>query len=169
VALEPAVIFEVELGGEMTRVSVALVDGRMLVRIGDGPERAIDVVRPEAGVLSLVLDGQAFDLGAVATEAGFDISLRGVRYAVGVADPRKKALRLTTATGQNAIKTTMPGRVVRILAKEGDAVVMGQPVIVVEAMKMENELKAPRDGTIRRVSVEAGALVEAGTVLVEIE
>ena len=89
--------------------------------------------------------------------------------AIGVVDPRKKALRLAAGSNQGSIKTTMPGRVVRALVKEGESVTAGQPVLVIEAMKMENELKAPRAGTIRRVAVQPGALVEAGTVLVEIE
>jgi glutaconyl-CoA/methylmalonyl-CoA decarboxylase subunit gamma len=163
------VIFEVELGGTTTRVSVAAAGNHVLVRVGDGPERTVDVARPEPGVISIVLDGNAWDIGTVPTEDGYDILLRGVRHAVGVVDPRKKALRLAGATGQDAIKTTMPGRVIRTLVKEGDSIEAGQPVIVIEAMKMENELKATRAGTIRRVAVEPGALVEAGTVLVEIE
>jgi biotin carboxyl carrier protein len=63
----------------------------------------------------------------------------------------------------------MPGRVVRILVAEGDEVSEGEPVIVVEAMKMENELAAPRDGVVARICVESGAQVEAKTVLVEFE
>ena len=162
-------IFEVDLGGTTTRVSIETKNGRAVVRLGDGPAREIDVVRPEPGVLSIVLDGKAYDVATVRTEDGYDIDLQGVRHSVGVIDPRKKALRLAAGSNQGSIKTTMPGRVVRALVKEGDSVDAGQPVLVIEAMKMENELKAPRAGTIRRVAVEPGALVEAGTVLVEIE
>jgi biotin carboxyl carrier protein len=162
-------IFEVTLGTDTTRVSVDTKNGRTVVRIGDGPERVVDVVRPEAGVLSLVLDGKAWDVGAVRTDEGYDVDVQGVRHHVGVIDPRKKALRLAAGSGANSLKTTMPGRVVRTLVNEGDTVTAGQPVIVIEAMKMENELKAPRDGSIKRIAVAAGALVEAGTVLVELE
>ena len=162
-------IFEVELGGTTTRVSVENKGAKTIVRIGDGPAREIDVVRPEPGVLSIVLDGKAYDVATVRTEAGYDVDLRGVRHSVGVIDPRKKALRLAAGSNQGSIKTTMPGRVIRTLVKQGESVTAGQPVLVIEAMKMENELKAPRAGTIRRVAVQPGALVEAGTVLVELE
>jgi glutaconyl-CoA/methylmalonyl-CoA decarboxylase subunit gamma len=162
-------IFEVTLGDTTTRVSVETKGGRTVVRIGDGPERVVDVARPEARVLSLVLDGRAFDVGAVRTDDGYDVDVQGVRHSVGVIDPRRKALRMAAGSGKNALKTTMPGRVVRTLVKEGDTVTAGQPVIVIEAMKMENELKAPRAGAIKRIAVDAGALVEAGTVLVEME
>ena len=162
-------IFEVDVAGTMTRVEVDTKNGRTVVRVGDGPARELDVVRPEPGVLSIVLDGSAYDVATVRTVDGYDVDLRGVRHAVGVVDPRKKALRLASGANQGSIKTTMPGRVVRALVKEGESVTAGQPVIVIEAMKMENELKAPRAGTIRRVAVEPGALVEAGTVLVEID
>jgi pyruvate carboxylase subunit B len=75
---------------------------------------------------------------------------------------------MESGAGADVIKTAMPGRVVRILVEEGDEVDKGTPVIVVEAMKMENELGAPRAGVISRICVENGAQVEAKTVLVEL-
>jgi biotin carboxyl carrier protein len=118
-------IFEVELDGTTTRVSVETKDGRTVVRVGDGAAREIDVVRPEPGILSIVLDGKAYDVATVRTEAGYDVDLRGVRHSVGVVDPRKKALRLAAGSNQGSIKTTMPGRVVRALVKEGESVEAG--------------------------------------------
>ena len=63
----------------------------------------------------------------------------------------------------------MPGRIVRLLVDEGAAVSKGEPLLVVEAMKMENEIKAPRDGMVKRFAVSAGDLVDAKAVLVELE
>ena len=63
----------------------------------------------------------------------------------------------------------MPGRVVRVLVSIGDRVLAGQPIVVVEAMKMENELRSPKDGVVREVNVQAGGAVEARAVLVVIE
>jgi pyruvate carboxylase subunit B len=62
----------------------------------------------------------------------------------------------------------MPGRIVRVLVSEGDTVTTGMPLVVVEAMKMENEIKSPRDGIVTRVAIGAGDLVEARAVLVEL-
>ncbi len=72
-------------------------------------------------------------------------------------------------TGEQAITAPMPGRVARVLVAPGDEVAARQPCVVVEAMKMENELRAPRAGRIRSVSIEPGMPVEAGRVLVVIE
>jgi biotin carboxyl carrier protein len=74
----------------------------------------------------------------------------------------------TNATGPVAIVTPMPGRVVKVLVKKGDAVLARQGLVVVEAMKMENELRAPRAGTVAEVRVREGAPVEANVVLVVI-
>ncbi len=71
--------------------------------------------------------------------------------------------------GGGAVKAPMPGRVVKALVAEGDSVEAGQPLIIVEAMKMENEVAATGDGVVRRIAVAAGDTVESGEVLVEIE
>lgn len=73
------------------------------------------------------------------------------------------------AAGGGAVKAPMPGRVVKALVAEGDTVEAGQPVIIVEAMKMENEVTAAGSGVVRRIVVSAGDTVDAGAVLVEIE
>ena len=71
--------------------------------------------------------------------------------------------------GRQTIVAPMPGRVVRVLVSIGDRVLAGQPIVVVEAMKMENELRSPKDGVVREVNVQAGGAVEARAVLVVIE
>jgi biotin carboxyl carrier protein len=99
-------------------------------------------------------------------------SLSGRTLAVGVNARRTGRAAIETgagAHGEQKIVAPMPGRVVRVLVAAGDAVEMRQPVIVVEAMKMENELRSPKAGTVRDVAVSAGASVEAGRVLVVID
>jgi glutaconyl-CoA/methylmalonyl-CoA decarboxylase subunit gamma len=64
------------------------------------------------------------------------------------------------------LKSQMPGKILKVLVKDGDAVVKGQPLLVMEAMKMENEMKAQDDAVVRRVLVEAGATIEAGAELI---
>ncbi len=80
-----------------------------------------------------------------------------------------RSSRGRSAAAPGDLSSPMPGQVQRVLAKEGDAVVAGQTLLVVEAMKMQLEIKAPRGGTVRRVSVKQGQQVEAGVPLVELE
>ena len=76
---------------------------------------------------------------------------------------------MADGAGQNAVKTQMPGRIVRILVGVGDVVEEGDPLIVVEAMKMENELKATSAGTVSKICVAEGEQVQARTTLIELE
>ncbi|NOY26114.1 MAG: acetyl-CoA carboxylase biotin carboxyl carrier protein subunit [Oligoflexia bacterium] len=117
----------------------------------------------------MLVEDAAWEAGLVATRDGFEVELRGVRHDVEVIDPRRKALRLADASGASGVKAAMPGRIVRVLVAKGDPVSKGQPVLVVEAMKMENELKAPRDGVVRTLLVASGDLVETGAVLLELD
>src|SRR5262249_7252916 len=94
------------------------------------------------------------------------------RFAATVRDPRSLRSRRRSSGASEGVKKVsapMPGKVVRILAPAGTGVEGGQPVVVVEAMKMENELKAPKKGKVKRITVSEGAPVEAGQVLAEVE
>lgn len=100
------------------------------------------------------------------------VNLGNHQLEVSVIDPKKiraKATGEESADGVAEIKTAMPGKVVRILVEEGAAVAHGEGVIVVEAMKMQNEMKSPKDGTVKQIRVGEGATVNAGEVLVVIE
>jgi len=137
------------------------------ITLGDGDEFVVDAVRPVSDVLSLVHQGRSFEAGLVETEDGFEVEVVGIRHDLPVLDPRKKALRMADGAGQNTIKTQMPGRIVRILVEEGAEVEEGQALIVVEAMKMENELKSPVTGTVSKVCVSEGDQVQARSTLIE--
>ena len=102
-------------------------------------------------------------------EDGFEVEVVGIRHELDVMDPRKKALRMADGAGQNVVKTQMPGRIVRILVAAGDVVDEGDSLIVVEAMKMENELKATAAGTVSKICVSEGEQVQARTTLIELE
>jgi biotin carboxyl carrier protein len=166
----------VEIDGEEVSITVeragpgaAGIGTAYMVQVGDGPVRTVDSARPDSSTLSLLVDGRSWEAGLVATEDGFEVDILGIRHEAAVIDPQRKVLRMAAGAGADVVKTAMPGRVVRILVAEGDEVSEGEPVIVVEAMKMENELAAPRDGVVARICVESGAQVEAKTVLVEFE
>lgn len=161
--------FEATIDDVVRRVSIEGDGGVYQVQIDDGPVRQIAATRPEEGVISLILEDARAEAGLVRRELGYDVTIDGVLHEITIEDPRKKALRLATGTVSGAIRTTMPGRVVSLLVSVGQQVSVGEPVVVVEAMKMENELKAQGEGTVTAIHVQAGDLVESGTVLVEIE
>lgn len=161
---------ETERSIQVRRIEDTAAGGiRYGITIGDGEEFEVDAVRPVADVISLVHQGKSWEAGLVETEDGFEVEVVGIRHELDVIDPRKKALRMADSAGQNAVKTQMPGRIVRILVEVGDVVEEGAPLIVVEAMKMENELKATADGTVSKICVTAGEQVQARTTLIELE
>jgi biotin carboxyl carrier protein len=108
-----------------------------------------------------------------ATVDGDTVYVGGHAIAARVIDPRAYARRGrgqdAAGSGQRQVKAPMPGRVVKVLVKPGDTVVARQGLIVVEAMKMENELRALADGIVRDVRVREGSPVDAGTILVVLD
>jgi biotin carboxyl carrier protein len=124
----------------------------------------------------MVLDGRSYEVVAVpGGERGtWRLSLRGERVDVDVMDERRHAIRATLgrsgpAASGGRITAPMPGLVVRVLVEEGQVVPAGAGVVVVEAMKMENELSTGVAGRVRTVHAVPGAAVDKGQVLVEIE
>lgn len=125
-------------------------------------------------VRSLVLDGASFRILAQSHEAGhWDLHLRGRRFAVEAVDERTRTLREVTGTGRGPvgprpIRAPMPGLVVKVEVAEGDRVEAGQGVVIMEAMKMENELRAEGPGIVARVHVSAGEAVEKDQILIDL-
>lgn len=142
--------------------------GRYRLRF-EGEEHEVDVLRPSPEALQMLIDGHSWEAGAVRSEDGWMVDVIGVAHDVAVVDPRRKALRMSAGAAGGTLTTQMPGRIVRVLVDVGHAVEKGQPVLVVEAMKMENELKSPVDGHVAEILVVEGQTVEAGTKLVRIE
>jgi biotin carboxyl carrier protein len=135
-------------------------------------ERIADVRIVEPGVYSILIDGNSYD---VRIEQGRDgrsaVRIGRRRFDVEIADPRKwsSGRRDRGLAGHREIVASMPGKVIRVLVAPGDVVEAGQGLVVVEAMKMQNEMKAAGPGRVARVAVTAGATVESGEVLVVIE
>jgi len=126
-----------------------------------------DVVEAEPGVYSVITDAASWEARVVDNE----ITIGGHRFLVEMEDPRqwKRSNRAADAHGRASISAAMPGKIVRLLVAVGDEVVAGQGIVVVEAMKMQNELKAPRDGRVTSIEVRENDSVNAGTVLATIE
>jgi biotin carboxyl carrier protein len=140
-------------------------------RLGDAEERKANVEIPEAGVYSVLLDGRMYDARVEETPAGLVVVIDGYRFEMEVRDPRRWS-RKDAARGSEGVQTVaapMPGKVVRVLVAPGDPVAAGQGLVVVEAMKMQNEMKASRAGRILSVAVKEGATVAAGEILAMIE
>lgn len=138
----------------------------------DGRELPLDAALEQDGVLSLLLEGKSYEVKQENVSGESQIVVDQQRFGVSVRDPRSFRSRQPSAEATHGVKkitAPMPGKVVRLLAAEGSTVEAGQSVIVIEAMKMQNELKAPKNGVIRRIKVAEGAAVEAGQSLAEVE
>jgi pyruvate carboxylase subunit B len=122
----------------------------------------------------LSLEGKSYRVVALPGEArgGWDLQLGGERIRVDVVDERTRTIRAMTARnngpqGPKPVRAPMPGMVVRVEVEPGQHVGAGQGVVIIEAMKMENELKADAAGVVSKVLVTAGTAVEKGAVLIE--
>ena len=186
--------YEVEVSGKLRQVRVTRREGRFIVVVGER-QWLVDAAQVGSHMLSLLIDDVAGATASSAavpqtSEEGANSSgrTRSREIAVGsdpatgqfvfgiqtlplpvVINPRRRFGRgRDSAGGQSGLQrivAPMPGKIVRVLGKPGDAVVHRQPVVVIEAMKMENELRALRDGTVAEVLVQEGQSVEAGTLL----
>ena len=167
--------FEVDVDGRVFAVSVEPLDrnGRPGFRVlVDGRPHEVGLVPTELG-MSLTFDsGRVVDAAVTLEKAGDWLIQFPRATARATVDARRHASSTRDAaslTGAQRITAPMPGRVVRVLVREGDEVAAGQGVVVVEAMKMENELASPKAGRIKEVAVAEGASVEAGKVLAVVE
>jgi biotin carboxyl carrier protein len=134
----------------------------------DGHEILIDPVRVQDDVLSLLIDGRAYEIKRERAAAGQGLWVDGARYEVEVRDPRSWRSRSRAAGddgGAKKLVASMPGKIIRVLVAEKEEVTAGQGIIVVEAMKMQNELKSPKQGTVQKLHVAEGSTVSAGDVL----
>ena len=126
-----------------------------------------DIVEVEPGVYSVIAGLSSWEVRV----AGNEVTIDGHRFLVEIDDPRqwKRSRHAADAHGRASIAAAMPGKIVRILVGVGDEVVAGQGILVVEAMKMQNELKAPRDGRVTAIEVKESDSVNAGAILATIE
>ncbi|MEO8257427.1 MAG: biotin/lipoyl-containing protein [Acidobacteriota bacterium] len=183
--------YEVEVNGRPRQVDVTRTADGFAVVV-DGRRRQVDVARIDANTLSLLIDGAAAAGGDRPGRDG-----RCASHEVAISRPaasggpltvfvgtapvvvtldggrrRQAALGHRAAIGSDAalrVIAPMPGKVIRVLVAAGDAVRLRQPLVVVEAMKMENELRAGRDGHVAAIHVREGVSVDAGTLLIELK
>jgi len=163
-------IYDATVDGRNVRAEVrAGADGRYTVRL-DGRPVEVDVRDAGPHAMSLLVDGRAHEVMIERREGGYRVVQRGqvldvalVEGARGAAAPRRPA------GGPARVQAPMPGKLVRVLVSAGQEVGAGQGLVVMEAMKMENEIRAPRAGRVKEAPVREGQAVEMGALLVLLE
>jgi biotin carboxyl carrier protein len=141
----------------------------------DGKRFAVDLRHiPRSHTWSVLLDGRSYEFTVHEHEEQLELAGGAGVFHVAVEDARTHAARAQTAAargreGSRLVKAVMPGIVREVLAARGEAVEKGQPLLILEAMKMQNEVRAPEAGAVRAVHVKKGDTVEKGAKLVEIE
>ncbi|MGA8764635.1 MAG: biotin/lipoyl-containing protein [Candidatus Sulfotelmatobacter sp.] len=155
---------------ELDRVKPDRVDGGWSCRL-DGREVAVDAVLARPCVLSLRIGDTIYEVKCERMGRDLYVWVGDQRFTSDVRDPRSLRGRIRAADDHGPRKLTapMPGKVVRVLVREGEGVEAGTGVIVVEAMKMQNEIKSPKKGRMQKILVAAGAAVNAGDVLAIVE
>jgi biotin carboxyl carrier protein len=178
--------YDIEAGGRPRHVTISRTGDGFAVNV-DGRFHQVDFARIDAHTVSLIVDtdvpggplrrpidgGSVFEATiAPATEGRLDVVVGSMLVTVRLNGRRGGARRqrgAAAASGPLRIAAPMPGKVVRVLVKAGDAVRARQPVVVVEAMKMENELRADRAGTVAEIHAREGMSVDAGALLIVIQ
>lgn len=138
----------------------------------NGRDLPLDVVSLQNGILSILVEGKSYEIKQETTATQTNIVVGSRRFPAVVRDPRSLRSRRRADSGDEGLKKViapMPGKVVRILAPAGTAVEFGQGIIVIEAMKMQNEMKSPKTGIVKKINIAEGAAVEAGQALAEVE
>lgn len=173
--------FEIAVGDKI-RIATIVRKGHLLHVDLDGRTHVVDARRVSESVLSMLVQPEGADVPSRSVDASlavrptageFDVHLDGLTIPVEIRPAgsfgRQKKEAGSQGSGPQRLLAPMPGKVVRVLVRPGDEVKARQGLVVVEAMKMENELRAARDGRVREVAVTEGQSVDAGAVLVLVE
>jgi len=143
----------------------------------DGKESEVDWAEVAPGVYSILIGGQSFEAQVVPSSVDgttrdnrWAVSVGTRNYVVAVRDPRRRRHAGTAANfeGPQEILAPMPGRIVSVLVKENEEVTQGTGLLVIEAMKMQNELRAPRSGRVEKIYVQESTGVETGSKLIRL-
>jgi biotin carboxyl carrier protein len=165
--------YEIDIAGKRRHVVVERSGDAFLVTI-DGRPFHVSAARIDAGLLSLIVGSASVEATVASDGASGRLVVRVGTTPVAVEvcgrrRPGERAAHAASGGGPQRVVAPMPGKIIRVLVKAGDAVAARQGLIVVEAMKMENELRAGRDGTVAELHAREGQSVEAGALLVVIQ
>lgn len=160
--------YNVTVGEWQQTVEVRRQAGGEYVCLLDGQPLEAEIIPVSPGVYSVVWEGESFEVRIEATPDGYRAIARGQEFFPRVHDPRRLARRAGAALdaeGRQHITAPMPGKVVKVLVAESSQVEAGQGLIVVEAMKMQNEIRSPKVGVVEKICVSEGASVAVGETL----
>ncbi len=164
--------FVATVGEREIPVEVTGADGRYRVRV-DGEVHEIDARLTPAGIASLLVAGASHVVDVAERDGARVVDVGGETYVVGVEEETRHVIRTkgggAGGHGHQTLVAPLPGKITHVAVAPGDAVRAGDPLLVIEAMKMENELRASGAGTVAEVRVSAGQAVNAGDVLVVID
>ena len=162
--------YDIAIDGKSYRLDLNRAEGGWSCRV-DGREVAVDPVLARPDVLSLRIGNQAYEVKCERVAGEMHLWVGSARFAAEVRDPRslRGRDRAVDDHGPRELTAPMPGKIVRVLVSQGAAVEAGTGVLVVEAMKMQNEIKSPKKGAIQKILVSEGAAVNAGDVLAIVE
>jgi len=164
-------VFNVTIDGKDYRVELERVEATWRCRL-DGRAIQVDALLARRDVLSVLIDAQAYEIKREHTPTDTHLWVGSIRYLAKLCDPRSLRGRRgadADEKGPKKLLAPMPGKVVRVLIGEQQAVQAGQSILVVEAMKMQNEIKSPKKGTVQKIVAAEGANVNAGDVLAIVE
>jgi len=159
------------IDGERLEIDLTRVDGRTIEADIGGEKHVLAVNKVEPGVYWFYWKGRSIEISVTPNGDAYAVSVAGQHVHVEIIDARA-ALRKAALQGQAGtveLRAPMPGKVVRLLVDEGAAVEINQGLLVIEAMKMQNEIKSPKKGTIRKLGVKESAAVNAGDLLAIVE
>jgi biotin carboxyl carrier protein len=164
--------FEVVLNGARRSVELEREENRWRISL-DGQSMDADAVEIAPNIFSLLLNGNSHEVRITPTPAGpLALQTEHQEFTAEVIDPRAWRGRrhgALEAEGRQQILAPMPGKIVRVLVQAGEKVEAGQGLLVVEAMKMQNEIRSPKSGTVERLLAKEGQPVNAGEVLAWID
>ena len=156
------------VGSQVIELEIEREDGHFVITM-DGESRTVDAHKLEGDFYSILMGHRSYEVSVARTKQGYLVRHGGHELPVVLADASRRGREAAFATdGPEEVVSQMPGRVVRILVEAGQTVEEGQGVVVVEAMKMENEIACSREGTVKEIRVEPGTTVEGGAVLMVI-
>lgn len=161
----------ITVNGKAHEVDVVERLGELAVAV-DGKPLAISYEEVDSlGQVAILCEGRSFGVSIEGDEHQASATIAGHMYAVEIEDERERAAHAAeraAAKGGGPVKSVMPGIVVKVLVQEGEAVTKGQPLLLLEAMKMQNEISAPADGVVRAIHVREREAVASGAKLVTI-
>ncbi len=163
--------YEIVIDGKLHKLELNRGEHEWACRL-DGEEVQVNAVLTRPNVISLIIGGSSYEVKRERAGADLHMWVKNARFATEIRDPRSlrsRRARGAGVEGPQKLAAPMPGKIVRVLAAAGSVVEAGQGVIVIEAMKMQNELKSPKKGIIKQVLAAEGAAVNAGEVLAIVE